>query len=260
MKYELHPLCSLFPRMVGADFDELKADIGAHGLHQPIVLHDGMILDGGNRYRACLDVGIEPQFVAFDGAEIVAFVLSANLRRRHMTVGQQAAIVASAQDWANAQLAHRPKKGDQMITLADRAATSGASEITQRRADQVAKASPQLARQVAHGEMSLLDAVEQVTGKRPSKSERRAPDSDHSSRIAELEARNAELESEYREVLAENESLSRVLSANDQVAAALAEAKRFREQARLLNERIAGLIGERNQAVRTVRSLQRKAA
>jgi len=72
---ELHPLCTLFPRMQGAEFDALCADILANGLRQPIVLHDGMILDGGNRYRACLQAGVRPDFEVFAGSSPVAFVL-----------------------------------------------------------------------------------------------------------------------------------------------------------------------------------------
>ena len=97
MSYELHPLCTLFPRVVGPELDALREDIKTNGLRQPIVLHKGMILDGGNRYRACIDAGVEPSFIDFDGSNLVSFVLSANLHRRHMTAPQQAAIVASAQ-------------------------------------------------------------------------------------------------------------------------------------------------------------------
>lgn len=166
MSYELHPLCTLFPRVAGAEFDALVSDIKAHGLRQPIVLHSGMILDGGNRYRACVEAGIEPVFTEFDGGNLVSFVLSANLHRRHMTAPQQAAIVASAQNWAQAQAVGRPKKSAPESTFLDttekRAAKSGASVATQRRADAVAKADPELAAKVAHGEVSLPKAVEQV--------------------------------------------------------------------------------------------------
>lgn len=165
MKYELHPLCTLFPRLGAAEFDQLVADIKANGLREPITLCSGMILDGGNRYSACLAASIEPRFVPFGGTNLVEFVLSMNLRRRHLTVGQQAAIVAIAQDWAKAQPASRPEKAGNVAglsTVADRAVQSGASDRTQRMADKVAKADPALARQVAHGEVSLPTAVRQV--------------------------------------------------------------------------------------------------
>ncbi|WP_019304059.1 hypothetical protein, partial [Xanthomonas oryzae] len=102
--HELHPLCTLFPRLAGAQFDTLREDIAANGLRHPIVLLDGRILDGGNRYRACVEAGVEPTFTEFTGGNIVSFVLSSNLHRRHLSAGQQAAIVASAQDWAKAHV------------------------------------------------------------------------------------------------------------------------------------------------------------
>lgn len=166
---ELHPLCTLFPRMAEAEFWALVADIKANGLRHPIVLHDGMILDGGNRYRACAAADVIPVYENFAGDSIVAYVLSANLHRRHLSPGQQAAIVASAQDWAMAQMAGKPVSGKiaGLHRVEDRAAQSGASERTQRMADMVAKTHPELAKQVARGETSLPAAIEQITGKRP---------------------------------------------------------------------------------------------
>jgi hypothetical protein len=167
MTYELHPLCTLFPRLGVAEFDALVADVKANGLRQPITLHGGMILDGGNRYRACLEAGVQPTFEQFAGDSLVAFVLSANLHRRHLSPGQQAAIVASAQDWAKTQPVGKPKLANvgQLATVEQRAAQSGASRNTQKAADKVARADPALARKVAHGEVSLPKAVAQVEGK-----------------------------------------------------------------------------------------------
>mgnify|MGYP003500397609 FL=1 len=167
-QHELHPLCTLFPRLAGAEFDALVADIKANGLTQPITTHNGMILDGGNRYRACIEAGVEPTFRKFAGANVVTFVLSANLHRRRVSAGQQAAIVASAQDWAQAQPASRPRKECNVAPLstsASRAAESGASLRTQKMADKVAKADPALAIEVGHGTVSLPKAVAQVEGK-----------------------------------------------------------------------------------------------
>lgn len=180
MSYELHPLCTLFPRVTGAEFAALVADIRDNGLRQPIVLHHGMILDGGNRFRACIEAGVEPSFIEFDGGNLVSFVLSANLHRRHMSAAQQAAIVASAQNWAQAQSVGRPKKSAPESTFLDttekRAAQSGASLATQRRADAVAKADPELAAKVAHGAVSLPRAVEQVAPQLASRKTSPAPE------------------------------------------------------------------------------------
>ena len=175
MIIDLHPLCTLFPRIEGAEFVALKADIVANGLRHPIVLHAGFILDGGNRYRACMEAGVEPQYVEFAGDNIVSFVLSSNMHRRHLTPGQQAAIVASAQDWSAAQSVGNPAfKAQQqrcnvapLATAADRAGQSGASLRTQKMADAVARKSPELARQVAHGEISLPKAIAQLAPPAP---------------------------------------------------------------------------------------------
>ena len=170
--YDLHPLCSLFPRMSGAEFDSLVSDIKANGLRDSITTHEGLILDGGNRIRACHEAGIEPHFREFEGESIVSYVLSMNLHRRHMTAGQQAAIVASAQDWSNAQTHGGDRKTDQAATLPldtekKRAAISGAGQRTQRNADKVAKADPDLAREVAQGTTTLPKALKKVNGKNP---------------------------------------------------------------------------------------------
>lgn len=167
MPFDLHPLCTLFPRLEGPEFDALVADIRANGLRAPIVTHQDMILDGGNRYRACLAANVTPTFVPYGGDNIVSFVLSANLHRRHLSPGQQAAIVASAQDWSTAQTHGGNRKSDQVATLPlatvrQRAAESGASQRTQRMADKVARANPALAKQVAHGLVSLPIALRQV--------------------------------------------------------------------------------------------------
>lgn len=211
MTYELHPLCTLFPRLNGSEFAALRDDIAANGMRQPIVLHGGMILDGGNRYRACIEASVEPTFAEFTGGNLVSFVLSANLHRRHMSIGQQAAIVASAQDWAKSQQHGGARRGDQVATLPletikARAAESGASERTQRMADKVAKADPELARKVAHGDVSLPKAHASLTpAPAPAKPETRSLTTEAPSR-AEYE--QDELRSAVQLLAQDNERLA----------------------------------------------------
>ncbi len=225
MAHELHPLCTLFPRLAGAEFDALVADNRANGLRQPIITHDGMILDGGNRYRACVEAGIKPTFQKFTGGNLVSFVLSANLHRRHMSPGQQAAIVASAQDWAKAQPSG--KGGDRrssatlhLDTATTRAAESGASLRTQKMADKVAKSSPELARQVAQGEVSLPKAAKSLAPSKPkAKPEAKAKPKNGEPAIASLQAENVALREELHEARDVARSLAHELESYETVAA-----------------------------------------
>jgi ParB-like chromosome segregation protein Spo0J len=91
---EFHPLANIFPLLEGQDFAELVADIKAHGLHEPIVVYEDKVLDGRNRLRACTAVGIEPTFTAYTGDDPVAYVVSLNLRRRHLDESQRAMVAA----------------------------------------------------------------------------------------------------------------------------------------------------------------------
>lgn len=253
MTYELHPLCTLFPRVVGAEFDALVADIRANGLRQAIVLYGDMILDGGNRYRACLEAGVNPHFEHYEGDSIVSFVLSANLHRRHLSPGQQAAIVSSAQDWAKAQTVGKPKSVnvDPLATIDQRAAQSGASRSTQKMADKVAKESPDLARQVAHGEISLPKAIEQISPK-PAPHVEPMPEPEYEGPSAE-EIRAAELQEQ-----ADQEAFNKLLLADDKLASAYEEIKRLNAINSVLESRLQGLQNEKNEAIRLCKSLQRR--
>ncbi|MET4636179.1 MT-A70 family methyltransferase [Kaistia defluvii] len=103
-----HAFANLFPLIEGVAFDELVADIAARGLREPILLLDGQILDGRNRYRASRAAGVitsedtvEPKdarhFVRFipaaDG-DPLEFVISKNMHRRHMDESQRAMVAA----------------------------------------------------------------------------------------------------------------------------------------------------------------------
>lgn len=258
-EYELHPLCTLFPRLTGAEFNALRDDIQANGLRQPIVLHEGRILDGGNRYRACIEAGLAPKFVEFAGGNLVSFVLSANLHRRHMSAGQQAAIVASAQDWAKAQARGGDRKSDQSATLhfdsvAKRAAESGASVRTQKMADKVVKADPELAKKVAHGEVSLPKALAKVEGKpAPARAADPEPWDDEGAPSIE------ELMATEKAVADDLAAMTQIVEADDKLAEARSIIKRQQAVIDQLQWRVNGLVNENAELIRMVKSLRRRA-
>ena len=98
MKYERHPASTLFPVMSGTELDGLVEDIKKNGLLEPIVLHQGKVLDGRNRLLACERAKVKPKFVDWDGDDFspILYVLSKNLHRRHLTTSQRAAIAAKS--------------------------------------------------------------------------------------------------------------------------------------------------------------------
>jgi ParB-like chromosome segregation protein Spo0J len=89
-----HDLANLFPLIEGAEFEALKADIAQHGVLEPIWLYEGKLLEGRNRYRACQELGIDCPRRGYDGDDPVGFVVSLNLRRRHLDESQRGAIAA----------------------------------------------------------------------------------------------------------------------------------------------------------------------
>ena len=66
---KFHDLANIFPLTEGEEFDALVADIKAQGLREPIVIYQEKILDGRNRYRACMAAGIEWRSVPYTGNE-----------------------------------------------------------------------------------------------------------------------------------------------------------------------------------------------
>lgn len=94
MEYKYHELANIFPLIEGEEFEKLVDDIKANGLLNPIVLYEGQILDGRNRFNACLEAGIQPLFIEYDGDSPLNHVVSLNLTRRHLSESQRALIGA----------------------------------------------------------------------------------------------------------------------------------------------------------------------
>src|SRR3990172_9399352 len=56
---EIHPCALIMPPMDDDTYEKFKVDISGHGLIHPIVLYQGKVLDGRNRYNACKELDKE---------------------------------------------------------------------------------------------------------------------------------------------------------------------------------------------------------
>jgi ParB-like chromosome segregation protein Spo0J/SAM-dependent methyltransferase len=78
----------ILPHMTNEEYEALKQSIKEEGQHFPIIINaDHEILDGHHRYRACLDLELEPDFEVKHFEDKLSermFVIEANLRRRQL--------------------------------------------------------------------------------------------------------------------------------------------------------------------------------
>ncbi|ELQ8318129.1 hypothetical protein R2571_007052 [Pseudomonas aeruginosa] len=91
---EFHPFAQLFPLITGEEYSALKQNIAERGQQVPILLFDGKILDGRNRYNCCQELGIQAEYEDYLGPDALEHVLSLNLYRRQLTVAQRALVAA----------------------------------------------------------------------------------------------------------------------------------------------------------------------
>lgn len=162
---QAHPAAELFPMMDGDGLRALAHDIAANGLLNPIVTYQGRILDGRNRAAACELASVDPITVEWrdPGCGPVAWVVSQNLKRRHLTPGQRA--VCALPLWAGRRKHGRPKKLPDLGVFESRddlAELFAVSPNTLTAAAFIEECATDLLERVASGELALDAAHKQA--------------------------------------------------------------------------------------------------
>lgn len=92
---------NIFPSAKAEDFARLRDDIRDNGYdqNQPVIVYQGSVLDGWNRWTACQELKVTPSTRQFEGsdAEAIDFVMRTN-KRRNLNSGQWATIAVEAED------------------------------------------------------------------------------------------------------------------------------------------------------------------
>ena len=119
--YAVHPVADMFPMIepYTREWNALKFSFNDHGQLDPIVIHEGVLLDGRNRLAMCKMLELDPKVIEFRevvggdiGDEerplvISEWILAKNLARRNLTQDQQAAVVVEVNRWAIANEARQ---------------------------------------------------------------------------------------------------------------------------------------------------------
>ena len=188
-----HPAADVWPMMDAKRYDELLADIREHGQRVPITICEGMILDGRNRHRACVDLGIDPIVRDFKGdpwalswslngarrdledvrraliklrcdeesEKIRSEEIAAEGRRKMSSAkagNDNASKVKTTADRTDPRL---KSDGGKHVAREARAADAHVSSSTMARAEFIAKR-PEIAEKVVSGEMKPSEAIRQI--------------------------------------------------------------------------------------------------
>lgn len=165
----VHPYAKLFPRMGEREFEELKRDILIHGIRQPIVMYQHLILDGRHRFDAGFQLGVECPQIEFEGDDdaALAFVLSTNLHRRHLTESQRAMVAAKLATMRMGDNQHCPTEGVPIgtpsVPLCRAAKMMNVGRMSAARARAVmSRGVPELVAMVERGNVAVSAAAEVV--------------------------------------------------------------------------------------------------
>lgn len=183
--FEIHQIAEIFPRMSDTEFASLTADIKANGLLEPVWIYENKVIDGRHRFLACRDLGITPKTRNYEGSDPVGFVVSLNLKRRHLSESQRALVAANIANLEKGANQHTQicgtsqAKAATLLNVSERAVSSaakvkneGAPELVQAvqqgkvsvsaAADVATLPKQEQAQIVARGEREILEAAKQI--------------------------------------------------------------------------------------------------
>lgn len=184
---EFHPISKVWPLMSDEQLDELIEDIRSQGQLQPIWLYEGKILDGRNRWTACIRAGVKPVTKNYEGDSPTAFAVALNDHRRHMNKAALAAVGVELLPFFSADAKRRQKAGggdkksaaaksvsqkvDEPIdgnngkATADAAKSVGVNRQYIQDAKKVKEECPEIFEKLKAGKISMQDAKREVAKK-----------------------------------------------------------------------------------------------
>jgi hypothetical protein len=277
MIHAQHPLSAAFPAMAAEDFQALKDSIANVGVLNAITLLDDMVLDGWHRYSAAAELGMACPTVELDPAtDPRDFVLAQNKARRHVTQAQLALATTAVYDWmpeGNPGFVQLDTECPVAKTTAELAQIAGVHPNTIKQAKAVQKrAAPEVIEAVKRGDVGLPKAA--AIAKLPQEQQAAAltvpasrvalaaeviePGASEEPPPDDIGPDAEELAAQAAAEVADREALAKLLDSDDKLATAHAEITRLNHLTAQLQQRLNGLMNEKNEAVKQCKALQRQ--
>lgn len=268
--YLQHPLSAVFPVMTGDDYQALIDSITNIGVQNPITLSDGMVIDGWHRYRAATELGMDCPAVDIDpDIDPRDFVLAQNKARRHILAAQLAMATTAVYAWHPAGRPQNSTPGVEFSkSTAEMATVAGVhpNTITQAKAVQT-QAVPEVVEAVMRGAVGLRKAsaiaklpIDQQAAALNQPMPKAPPIDAHLNTMPACDDGPSaeELAVSHAAEQADRLAMQKLLDADDKLAAAFSEITRLNLINASLQERLNGLMNEKNEAVKQCKVLQRQ--
>lgn len=163
---QYHELANIFPMMSESEIQELGNDIKQNGQQESIIVYQDKILDGRNRFQACQIAEVLPIYEEYQGDDPLSFVISLNLKRRHLSESQKAMVAQSIANIVNGgdrKSDHSANLHSDPITLEDAAQMMNVSRRTTATARKVAEeGQPELKQAVEAGKVTVSAAKDLI--------------------------------------------------------------------------------------------------
>lgn len=238
-QYQQHQLSAAWPAMSDSDFQALQDSIMNIGVQMPIVIFEGQVIDGWNRYRAATALGMDCPTTPFDESiDPVEFVKAMNDARRHITGSQRAIAIVAIHGWKPVGRPQNNVEATSTLTQEAMAAEAGVSKKTIQQAQAAQKAG--LADKVKSGEMTVEQASNVAKGK-PAKAAKKDKPAPKPAPVVEPEI---EAPPEYTELDAAHDQISELQA--ELVVARMGDIPEEEKQ------QAAGLIAELHAEIKTL--------
>jgi N6-adenosine-specific RNA methylase IME4 len=157
---QAHELANLFPMMTAGEHTELLKDMRENGYDAtaPIVIYEGKILDGRNRWKAAQELGIVPTRIDYKGDDPLGFVIRHNLTRRHLNESQRAVVAGRLATMKSGERTDLVSIGTRSISIEQAADMLNVGRATVARVKAVERDAPELISAIENGTISGHDA------------------------------------------------------------------------------------------------------
>lgn len=125
----------LVPRPTKGELINLRASIEAEGLRDEIVVWNGLIIDGMNRYRICKELGVTPKFKELSFScreEVKEWIVNNQLARRNLSLFAKAELVISIHDVVKLQAEAKANQGKRNDLATDSQGSSESESVSTR--------------------------------------------------------------------------------------------------------------------------------